>query len=107
VTAVRDKIISIGFIPKIIPTIQTLTRNLTTDISFMKMNELVGKTAEISKYKIIPIALTDQNVLVDTRAITGQAILSPKAGDNNWDEIRQFIVNKGVATTSAAIKLQN
>jgi LCP family protein required for cell wall assembly len=114
VTAVRDKIISIGFIPKIIPTIQTLTNNLTTDINFGKMNELVGKAVDLSKYKIVPIALTDQNVLTDTRASTGQAILSPKAGENNWDEIHQFIENKGImltptasATTSATIKTQN
>jgi LCP family protein required for cell wall assembly len=107
VTAVRDKIISVGFIPKIIPTIQALTKNITTDINFMKMNELVGKAAELSTYKITPIALTDQNVLTNGRASTGQAILSPKAGETNWDEIHQYIQNKGVATPSATIKSQN
>lgn len=107
VTAVRDKVINIGFIPKIIPTINTLTKHITTDINFAKMNELVSKLPEISKYKIIPIALTDQNVLMDTKASTGQFILSPKLGENNWAEVRQYIENKGMATTSAAIKTEN
>jgi len=107
ITAVRDKVINIGFIPKIIPTINTLTKHITTDINFTKMNELVGKLPEISKYKIIPIALTDQNVLINTKANTGQFILSPKMGENNWSEVRQYIENKGVATTSAAIKVKN
>ena len=107
VTAVRDKVINIGFIPKIISTIQTLTRHITTDINFTKMNELVGKANEISRYKIIPIALTNENVLTDAKASTGQFVLLPKLGENNWEEIHQYIQNKGVSTTSAAIKSQN
>jgi len=106
VTAVRDEIINIGFIPKIVPTIQTLTSHITTDINFSKMNELVGKTVDISKYKIIPIALTDQNVLMNSIASTGQFVLIPKIGENNWSEIHQFIENKGISTTSATIKSQ-
>jgi len=105
VTTVRDKIIRIGFIPKIIPTIKNLTSHITTDINFSKMNELVAKATEVSGYKIIPIALTDQNVLMNAKASTGQFILSPKLGETNWDEIHQFIENKGVATTSSTIKL--
>jgi polyisoprenyl-teichoic acid--peptidoglycan teichoic acid transferase len=103
VTATRDKVISIGFIPKIIPTVQTLTKHITTDINFSKMNELVSKLPEIAEYKIISIALTDNNVLVDARASTGQSILTPKIGENNWDEIHQFIENKGISTSSATI----
>ncbi|MDD4937414.1 MAG: LCP family protein [Candidatus Shapirobacteria bacterium] len=107
VTAIRDKVISIGFVSKIIPTIKNLTSHITTDINFSKMNELVAKIPEIVEYKIIPIALTDENVLEDARATTGQAILSPKAGENNWDVIHQFIQDKGVATMSSAIKTKN
>lgn len=98
VTAVRDKVISIGFISKIIPTFQTLTRHITTDINITKMSELVSKVEEISNYKIISIALTDQNVLINAKASTGQFILNPKIGENNFDEIKSFIENKGIST---------
>jgi polyisoprenyl-teichoic acid--peptidoglycan teichoic acid transferase len=98
VTAVRDKIINIGFIPKIIPTIQTLSRYITTDINFSTMSELVTKISEVSKYKIVSIALTDENVLTNTRASTGQAILSPKKGENDFSGIKEFIENKGILT---------
>jgi LCP family protein required for cell wall assembly len=104
ITAVRDKVMNIGFVSKIIPTFQTLTRHITTDIDLTKMSELVSKAEEISKYKIISIALTDQNVLVNAKASTGQFILNPKLGENNWTEIRQFIEDKGVATSSATLK---
>jgi LCP family protein required for cell wall assembly len=110
VTAIRDKIMSIGFIPKIIPTIQTLTRHITTDIDFSKMSELVTKIPEVSKYKIISIALTDQNVLKNAKASTGQFILSPKLGETDFSEIKTFIEDNGIltvtptATVSSAIK---
>lgn len=90
-TAVRDRVISIGFIPKIIPTIQALTSNLTTDIDFGKMNELVTKIPEVSNYKIVPVALTDQNVLMNSKSAGGQFILIPRTGENNWDQIHQFV----------------
>jgi len=104
ITSIRDKVINIGFVSKIIPTFQTLTRHITTDIDLTKMSELVSKAEEISQYKIISIALTDQNVLVNAKANTGQFILTPKLGENNWTEIYQFIENKGVATISATLK---
>ncbi len=107
ITAIRDKVINIGFISKIIPTIQTLTRHITTDVDFSTMSELITKIPEVADYKIISIALTDKNVLINTKASTGQFILSPKAGENNWSEIQEFIKNKGVATTSATINLEN
>jgi polyisoprenyl-teichoic acid--peptidoglycan teichoic acid transferase len=107
VTAVRDKIMNIGFIPKIIPTIQILSRYITTDIDFSTMSVLVSKIPEVSGYKIISIALTDENVLTNTRASTGQAILSPKKGESDFSEIKDFIENKGILipTTTPTISL--
>lgn len=113
ITAIKDKVINIGFISKIIPTIQTLTRHITTDIDFAKMSELVTKIPEVAKYKLVSVALSDQNVLVNSKASTGQFILSPKVGENNFSEIKEFIKNKGVLapiptiTVSPTIKSQN
>lgn len=98
VTAMRDKVMSIGFIPKIIPTIQTLTKHITTDVDFATMGELVTKIPEVANYKIVSIALTDQNVLENAKASTGQFILNPKLGENNFDQIKEFIKNNGVLT---------
>jgi anionic cell wall polymer biosynthesis LytR-Cps2A-Psr (LCP) family protein len=107
VIAVRDKIINIGFIPKIIPTLQTLTRHIKTDVDISKMTELVTKIPEISEYKIISINLTDQNVLKNSVASTKQFILSPRLGENNWDDVKLFIKNKGVVIPSPTINTQN
>ena len=106
ITATRDKVINIGFVTKIIPTINTLTRHIKTDINISKMGEFVGKFGEISKYKINSIALTDQNVLMNSKSDIGQFILIPKAGENNWEEIHLFIENEGI-TIPPTIDYQN
>ena len=101
VTAVRDKIMNIGFVSKIIPTVKNLTSHITTDITFSKMSELATKIPEISEYKIISIALTDDNVLKSTRANTGQAILSPKLGEDDFSEVKEFIESNGILKPTA------
>lgn len=103
VTAIRDKVINIGFISKIVPTVQTLTKHITTDVGFSKMSELITKIPEVAEYKVISIALTDQNVLINAKASTGQFILSPKIGENNFSEIKEFIKNDGVATPTPTV----
>lgn len=102
IKAIKDKVIKVGFIPKIIPTFKTLAKYITTDIDFITMNELVTKVPELSEYKILSIALTDKNVLINGVATTGQFILIPKLGEDNWSEIHEFIKNKGVVATSSA-----
>lgn len=106
-TAIRDKVINIGFVSKIIPTTQALTRHIKTDVDIYKMTELVAKVPEISKYEIISINLTDQNVLKNSVASTKQFILTPRLGENNWDDVRLFVQNKGVTTPSPTISIQN
>ncbi len=99
VTSTRDKIMSIGFLTKIIPTIKTLSYHLTTDIDLDKINKLISDANELSSYKILHIALTDQNVLINSKSSSGQWILAPQIGENNFGDIHNFIA------TSSATKL--
>lgn len=94
-TSIRDRIVNISFIPNIISTIKTLSRHIRTDISFGEMNELISKISEINNYEIIPIALTDKNVLIESKSSIGQFIFIAKAGENNWEEIHDYIENNG------------
>ena len=107
ISAVRDKIMNIGFAPKIVPTLQTLSHHIKTDIDIQKMSELVTKIPEIADYKIISINLTDKNVLKNSVASTKQFILTPRLGENNWDDVKLFIEKNGVAIPSPTIDIQN
>jgi anionic cell wall polymer biosynthesis LytR-Cps2A-Psr (LCP) family protein len=93
ILAVKDKVINLGFITKIGPTINTLTKNLTTDVDFGEMNKLLGNALELAKYKIVPVALTDQNVLEDAVSNDGQDMLVPRIGQTDWSEVQQYIAD--------------
>jgi LCP family protein required for cell wall assembly len=101
IEAVKKKIISLNFVPKLISFVNTLAGNLTTDIDLDQMQKLISKSSEYQNYKIESVALTDQNVLMDTVSSDRQAILTPKLGINNWADIQSFIA------TSSSSKLLN
>ena len=90
---VKDKVINLGFITKIGSTVNTLTKNLKTDVDFGEMNKLLGNALELAKYKIVPVALTNQNVLEDAVSDDGQYILVPRIGGTDWSEVQQFIAD--------------
>jgi LCP family protein required for cell wall assembly len=93
VEAVKAKVISIGFLPKVIPALKLFTYNLTTDVDLAKMRELLTKMTEYSTFTIESVALTDKNVLSNAKSSDGQYILAPRTGENNWEEIHRFIKN--------------
>jgi len=100
IESVKNKMISVNFIPKIISFVNTLTNNMKTDIDVSKMQELIGKAPELSKYQIISIPLTSQNVLKFGTSADKQSILIPTEGIDQWDKVHEFIDNP-VSTPSA------
>lgn len=91
IEAVKKKIISLNFIPKIIPLVNNLAGNLNTDLDINQMQKLLAKSGEFQTYQIESIALTNDNLLMDSRSSIGQAILIPKSGENQWQDIQSFI----------------
>ena len=102
IEAVKKKIISLNFVPKIIPLINSLAGNLTTDIDLNKMEELLSRSDEYQTYKIESFPITDQNLLINSKSSIGQFILIPKLGENDWADIQKFI-SQSTATSSAFI----
>ncbi len=98
IMAIKNKIISIGFIPKIIPFINTLSGNLITDINIDRMGQLISLADVISNSKIDFISLSDNNVLTESVSIDRQYILIPRAGEDNWTEVHSFIDNNETIT---------
>lgn len=100
IESVKNKIISVNFIPKIIPFINSLAGNLTTDINLNKMNEFLSKVDEYKNYEIESFPITDQDLLINSKSSSGQYILIPALGENNWTDIYTFI-SQPEATTSS------
>lgn len=89
--AVKNRIFSLSFFPKIIPFITSLSYDVQTDMSVSDMEEFLNYKDDLSSYKITGIALTTQNILQETRSSNGQDILAPKDGIDNWDSVKQWL----------------
>lgn len=102
ISALKNKVLAVNFIPKAIPFIATLASDLQTDISVSKMQEFLNVQNEIQNYTILSVALTDQNVFRFGRSNTGQFILLPKLGEDQWQDTHAFVQQSlSIATQSA------
>ena len=100
IEAVKKKVISLNFIPKIIPFINSLAGNLTTDIDLDKMQKLISRSGDFQTYQIESFPITNDNLLKDSRSSIGQAILIPRIGENNWIDIQNFVAQPTATTSS-------
>lgn len=100
IEAVKKKVISLNFISKIIPFINSLSSNLTTDIDLNQMQKLLSRADEFQDYQIESFPITNDNLLQNGRSSIGQSILIPRLGENQWQDVQSFIATS-TATTSA------
>ena len=89
--ALKQRVFSVSFFPKILPFISSLSYDLQTDISGTDLEEFLTYRNDLSSYKIVGIALTDQNVLKQTRSADRQDVLVPQAGIDQWDSVQQWL----------------
>ncbi len=88
---VKNKLLKIGSIPKLITLTNTLSKNVTTDIDLKTALQILSEQETISDFKIETLSLTTDNVLVESMSSDRQYILIPKEGDNNWSGIQKYI----------------
>ncbi len=91
ILAMKDKVLRIDFLPKLIPFISTISQDLQTDLSLDNIQEFIKKKDEYQTYTIHSVALTEDNVLNHGRSQDGQYILIPREGAGNWDSIHKWL----------------
>ena len=101
IEAVKNKVISLGFIPKIIPLMDEFKRDVKTDIGMDIIKKFIGEADKSKEYKINSFVLTDQNVFKNAVSDDGQYILIPNEGMDNWKGIQIIIKNMIEAITPA------
>lgn len=99
--AVKDKVLSIGFVPKILPLLDELSGHVRTDFSLSDMKRFIGFAGTAKDYKLVTYVISDQNLLIDSWSDDGQSILIPKEGVDQWDNAQFWIKNimEGVLPT--------
>lgn len=100
--AVKDKVVSIGFIPKIIPLMNELQDDIETDIDPALIQQFITEMSQSDKYTIRKIVLSDDGYLDFGRSADGQSILIPKKGENNWKDVHAWIKKDIAAVASVS-----
>jgi LCP family protein required for cell wall assembly len=103
--AMRGKIFSVTVIPKIIPLMNDLERNLRTDMSLDLIQKFLGEAPDAKKYQTQQIILTTDNYLEHEVSNDGQYILTSKDGQDNWTQLQKDINNTiaGISPTPSVV----
>ena len=91
IEAVKSKIMSIGFLPKVIPLLNQLSWHVQTDVDLGRMKEWMDRADEFLDYEIISTALTEKNVLMQSRSEAGQFILTSIDGQGVWMSVQNYM----------------
>lgn len=101
IEAVKDKILSIGFIPKILPFLDTISNNFRTDIPLAVLHKFAAEAPSANEYTIASYVFgTDEALDVD-QSSDGQSIVVSRDGEGVWETTRQITRNvvKGISPT--------
>lgn len=93
IVGVKNKLLNLGTIPKMIPVVNQISKNVKTDIDVKTAIDFVRDNG-VSDYEIKTISINEDNVLNESISSDGQYILIPKAGLDNWEEIQKYIDNE-------------
>jgi polyisoprenyl-teichoic acid--peptidoglycan teichoic acid transferase len=98
--AIKQKVLSLGFITKAIPFLASLKNDVVTDFSPGEITYFIGRSKELSQYDIVSIAMDDSNIFADDFSSDGQYILRPKAGLFNWNSVQSWLASQMLANPS-------
>lgn len=93
VEALQSRILSIGFIPKILPTFETLSEHVSTDMPLSQMQQFLKEAPSAGDYRISTFVLSTDNLLSIDTSSDGQSIVIPSAGLDDYSEIKSTVRN--------------
>lgn len=109
--AVKEKVVSLDFVTKALPTLEILKNNFRTDFSLDDLKSFASHTNELNSFSINNLSLTIDNVLSYGRSADGQYILLPDTDQvDHWQPIHQWLsqkLNSGEKNLTPIIKVEN
>ncbi len=110
-TAVKEKVVSLNFVSKALPTLEILKDNFRTDFSVEDIKSFLSRANELNGFSIRNIALTTDNVLSNGRSTDGQYILLPNSLEtNDWSPIHRWLserLSQSPNLTTPIVKIEN
>jgi len=91
--AVKDKILNISIVTKIIPLLDQLKENIETDVSPEIIKKLSKEVIHVKEYTVVNFVLSTDNYLNEFTSVDGQYVLISKDGLDKWDQVRNGVKN--------------
>lgn len=103
--AIRDRVLSIGFLPKILPLMNDLEENVRTDMPIELIQKFLAEAPNIRDYSIDQVVLTDDNYVEHDISDDGQYILISKDGEFRWNTFQRdlMLYMEGITPTPSPI----
>lgn len=89
--AIKEKLFSLQSLDNIPDFYEQITEHIQTDINVEVIKYLAPVLKLSQNYRVININLSTDNVLTSGQSASGQFILYPKAGMNEWGEMKTFL----------------
>lgn len=87
----RDRLFSLDALADAPAFFKIVSSNVTTDLSLDAVEYIAPALTMLDKPAMEGIVISTDNVLSSSRSSSGQSILIPKAGHNNWSQIHSYI----------------
>ena len=94
IVAIKNKLLNLGSITKIIPVINTISKNVQTDIDIKAATNLIRQQEDLKDIEITSFSLTTDNVFEEAISDNGQYILVPQGGEENWSVVHEYVKEK-------------
>lgn len=107
---VKDKVLSLGFIPKIPSFALSLKGDFKTDLGPLDMAEFLKQASLLKDYQIRNFALTTENFLKARILPDGQYVLISREGQNLWGELHrgvQVYLDPKTRQSSPIVKIES
>ena len=88
---IKDKLISLEALKNVDKLFAKIIKLVKTDLDLETTKLIADLIINPKEYKIYQVIPSEENVLTPSKSPTGQFILVPKAGENNWTEFQEFV----------------
>lgn len=93
IEGLRNELLSLNVITSLTPLLDELKDNITIDIDQATLKRFIAESPTLGEYKIESLVMSDNDYLDFGTSDDGQSILEPKAGEDNWKDVRLWIKN--------------
>ena len=87
----KTKILSVSSLPKLLPLIGTLLKNVRSNLDLKLIESLLTVYPDLNTFAIKSFTLNQKELLTFSASANGQSILIPVLGENNFTALHQFI----------------